>query len=93
MGLPRHFTSEEAHEAGTESTKGFMRFGTLEEHISKASNVAAQPKYIEDIVFPLRNSITEGTSLSLVAQEDGSFKWEETPGAATVHEMSYYHPR
>ena len=77
MGLPRHFTSEEAHEAGTESTKGFMRFGTLEEHISKASNVAVQPKYVEDVVFPLRGSIPKGTSLALTAQENGGFAWQQ----------------
>lgn len=89
MPLPNHLTSEEAHEAGTESTKGFMRFGTLEEHISKAGNVAAQPKHIEDIVFPLRNSITKGTSLSLVAQEDGSFKWTPIGSGIPVGTISW----
>ena len=89
MPLPNHLTSEEAHDAGTESTKGFMRFGTLEEHISKASNVAVQPKYVEDVVFPLRGSITKGTSLALTAQEDGTFKWQPVGSGEPVGKISW----
>ena len=89
MPLPNHLTSEEAHDAGTESTKGFMRFGTLEEHISKASNVAVQPKYVEDVVFPLRGSITKGASLALTAQEDGTFKWQPVGSGEPVGKISW----
>ncbi len=81
MGLPRHFTSQEAHEAGTESTKGFMRFGTLEEHRARSANVAVQPQFVADAVFPLHGNVDEGVALAILPQIGGGFEWTPTVSA------------